>query len=229
MVAGMLWASGWLPAQLIPRKIVVRGCFLTTAPKLVSDLGYTSGESMIKLVQLSHRPADLDSRWIRSQTIRPKLNRSALISVAERRPLLNVQARSSEYWLCDDGILTLVNYTTDVNPVFQRVRDLPRIELPIDPGPSKLPIADTLLKAAACCELALPDRIERIEIAPDGEMVLHDKQGFPIHLGKPRDLEQKIGSLPGALDVCEADLPELKYLDASDPGILYQKWKQPLE
>ncbi|MCH7472378.1 hypothetical protein IIA79_05445 [bacterium] len=233
----VLWRSGWLPAQLAPRKVIVTGCDLTTPASVLGQLDFAPGDSYLTLwrgagaarrsrAQDPSLQSGSSQRWLREVSVSPSWGGVALVQVTERSPVLGVSAGKSAYWLCDDGRLVPVEEETDHGGVFAQLLKLPQVMLPADPGVGKLAAADELLLAVEYCRQSLPGAIAEIEVTADGEFVLYDSGRLPIHLGKPQDLQRKISALPKALRVCEKDRDKLEYLDASDPRIFYQRWRR---
>jgi hypothetical protein len=226
--AGVLWASGWLPAQLKPRKLIVRGCVLTKPEDVLLKLDCTTHVSYVQLVQQA-RTLDLSSeRWLQGVRAGTLLPRTALLTVQERQPVLRAIVGGAKYWLCSDGTLAAMDVKADHGAAYDRIRQLPSIELHSMRNEEHPVDHNALLIAAACCEQQLPGIMDRIVQGSDGMLNLYDRSGFQVYLGEATELETKIGALPKALRVCAADKLKLKYLDASNARIFYQVWKEPL-
>ena len=229
LVALALWPPAWLRAQFVPRKLVVRGCVLTTAPAVLGTLSATGEETYLELWRWA-RGRDLSQeRWLQSVALVPAWGRAAVLTVRERQPVLRVVGGGNKYWLCDDGRLVYMDVENDFGGVFAAIRKLPSIDLARDPGQGPLPLARELLLSAACLEEVLAGVIKTIAVNEKGEFTLYDHTGFPVRLGAPKDLRRKIGALEKALRSCADDRRALRYLDASELPVFYEKWKEPLQ
>ena len=152
-----------------------------------------------------------------------------MLDVTERQPLLLTSAGGGSYWLCSDGSLVARDAKLDRKGVFDRIARLPRIEDENGLADGQLALAGTALQTAACCENVMPGNIARIVFATDGTISLYDRSNFEIKLGQPEKLEQKIGALPKALRVCAKDKQRMQCLDATNPRIFYQRWKEAVQ
>ncbi len=228
-VAGMLWASGWLPAQLTPRKLIIRGCVLTQPEDVLLKLDGANQASYMQLAR-NARAVDLSTeRWLQGVQASLLPPRTALLTVQERQPVLRAVVGGKKYWLCSDGSLAVMDVKADHGAAYDLIRRLPSIVLPARQNEDHPVDNNSLLIAAACCAQQLPGVIERIEVGADGRLSLYDRGGFQILLGAATELESKIAALPKALRVCAADKPRLKYLDATNARIFYQVWIEPLK
>jgi hypothetical protein len=228
VVAGMLWAGGWLPARIVPQKIIVRGCVLTAPEEVLLKLGCTRPASYFSLLRRVRSLDTTNERWLSGVWLCLVSSRTALLTVHERKPLLRLTGGSAKYWLCDDGCLVRMDVQADHGGVFDAVRSLPSVELPSGAEQVTAQDAEQLFTAAACCQEALPGLIDRVVLDQSGMLHLYDRKGFRIYLGPSDALREKIAVLPKALRVCAADRAKLKYLDASNPRVFYQVWKEPL-
>lgn len=224
---GALWASGWLPAQFHPRKLVVRGCVLTKPEDVLLKLDCTSQVSYAQLLGQARSLDTSAERWLRGVQARMRLPRAAILTVHERQPVLRAIVGGAKFWLCSDGSLARMDVKADYGGAYDRIRQLPSIVLPALPDGSLPADAEAILVAAACCEQGMPGVIDRIVLSNDGKLDIYDKRGFRIHLGGVSDVQAKIAALPKALRICAADRDRLKYLDASNPRIFYEVWKEP--
>jgi cell division septal protein FtsQ len=225
---GILWANGWLPAQFHPRKLIVRGCVLTKPEDVLVKLDCTSQVTYPQLLGQAHSLDTSSERWLRGVEAQARLPRTAVLTVQERQPVLRAIVGGVKYWLCSDGSLARMDVKADHGGAYDRIRRLPSIELPATPDSDEQDSAGTILAAAACCEQVMPGVIDRIVLGPDGMLDLYDRQGFRIYLGQASEVAAKIAALPKALRICAADRERLKYLDASNPRIFYEVWKEPL-
>jgi cell division septal protein FtsQ len=226
--AGVLWANGWLPAQFHPRKLIVRGCVLTKPEDVLLKLDCTNQASYAQLLGQARALDTSGERWLRGVQAAVLPPRTAVLTVQERQPVLRAIVGGAKYWLCSDGSLAPMDAKADHGGAYDRIRQLPSIELPAIPGGGAPAGAGTLLTAAACCEQGMPGVIDRIVLSADGRLDIYDEQGFRIYLGDAGEVEAKIAALPKALRICAADRERLKYLDASNPRIFYEVWKEPL-
>jgi cell division septal protein FtsQ len=224
--AGMLYASGWLPAQFQPRKLIIRGCVMSKPEDVLARVNCTSQPHYIDLLRSVKALDTSDERWLCGAEAKPVLPRAALLTVSERQPVLRAVIGGAKFWLCSDGTLEQMDAKADHGGAYDRIRQLPSIELAALPD-GDLPNADALLVAAACCEQLIPGLIDRVALNNDGQLDLYDRKGFRVFLGEPTDVEAKIAALPQALRLCTADRDRLKYLDASNPNLFYQVWKEP--
>jgi len=167
------------------------------------------------------------TRWIKGAHGRLLAGRTMLIEISEKKPLMRVVAGESKMWLCQDGWLKAMDTESDHGGVFDSIRQLPTVRLQAAEADTRLAEANSILEAAAACYAALPGEIEFIELEPDGGLVLYDESGFPIKLGQPTMLSAKISALPKALRICNENRDKLLYLDASNPAVFYEKWKEP--
>jgi cell division septal protein FtsQ len=224
---GVLWASGWLPAQFHPRKLIVRGCVLTKPEDVLLKLDCTNQASYAQLLGQARALDTSNERWLRGVQAEVLLPRTAVLTVQERQPVLRAIVSGAKFWLCSDGSLAPMDAQADHGGAYDRIRQLPSIELPATTGGGAPAGAGTMLTAAACCEQGMPGVIDRIALSPDGKLDIYDRQGFRIYLGEASEVEAKIAALPKALRICTADRERLKYLDASNPRIFYEVWKEP--
>jgi hypothetical protein len=215
-----LWFSGWLPAQFVPRKVLIRGCSLTAATDVITLLGARPGGSYFSWWQ-SGRHLDLGAqRWLRGLAVKPLPGRTLLLNVSERRPLLSVESAGARYWLCDDGTLVpMAAKGRDKGAPFNAIQQLPHVQLVGRGLDDAATVVDALLLAAAACNEVLPGQVKRITVNAAGEFSLFDSTGLEIRLGQPQELTAKIAALPKALRAANADRASLNYLDASEPRV----------
>jgi len=217
------WISGWLPAQFVPRQLIIRGCCLSDAEAIATALEASGVENYWQLWRQAHAEAPVDLPWVEHISTRPLPSRTLLVTVTERLPLLAVAACGQRYWLCDDGQLVKAETSDPAPDALTSIASRPRLRLPDDPGAGPLKDAELLLGIAANCETALPEKIATIELNRQGEVTLYDRGGLEVRLGSG-DYHTKIAALPKALRICEANRASLRYLDATDPRVFYQKW-----
>jgi cell division septal protein FtsQ len=217
-----------LAGQMVPRRIVVRGCWLTGVSEVLTAAGFAAGMSMAELRRGAAAVSTDDHRWLRAVDVRQTSLHAAVLEVEERCPLLKVDSHGVAYWLCDDLSIVRCDDHRDVGKVFDDIRHQPLIELPqAEPGRTPSAAADVLL-AAACCAAVMPNTIAAIRVDSQGEFNLYDQDGLRIRLGEPVDLAQKIGAVPKALRLCQPDHGKLEYLDARNPAVFYEKWAEPI-
>lgn len=226
-IGGMLWASGWLPAQLKPRKLVIRGSVLTRPEDVLLKLDCMSKLDYLRLNQNAQAAELSQERWLQGVQVSLLPPRTALLTVKERQPVLRAIVGGGKYWLCSDGTLAAMDVQADHGAAYDRIRQLPSVVLPAKRNEDHPVDNSSLLVAAACCAQSLPGVIDRIVLGSDGMLNLFDRSGFQIYLGEATELETKIAALPKALRVCAADKAKLKYLDASNAQIFYQVWQEP--
>lgn len=229
ITTGLLIASGFVSGMLKPRKIVVRGNSIVDVRELLSVAGAESDGTYFQWMGALGRLDDSELRWLDSVSARPEWGRTLLVSVSERLPLLHVQAADGEYWLCDDLSLTAVNTVHDTGKVFEKVRKMPRLELEGSLDNTQQQLLAAMVSVAAGAEEVLPGSIETISADRDGMLWLEERSGLRIKLGGADRLREKLGALPKALRICAQDRDRLKYLDASDPQMFYEKWIEPPE
>lgn len=223
----VLAAAAWYWLGTPPRKLVVRGSSMLAAPELIATMGINHIDPAWAVWNKCRKFNGEGTRWIGGARCRPLPGRALLIEIAERKPLLRVVSGEAKLWLCQDGWLMRMDVDADHGGIFDRIRQLPSVRLPAAEPDTQLPEADSILQAAAACYAALPGEIDLIELGTDGELSLYDKTGFPIKLGKPTMLNAKISALPKALRICSENRDKLLYLDASNPAVFYEKWKEP--
>jgi hypothetical protein len=197
------------------------------APELAATMGIDASDSSWTVWNKCRQFKGEGTRWIKSARGRLLAGRTMLIEISEKKPLLRVVAGEAKLWLCQDGWLKHMNTDSDHGGVFDNIRQLPTVRLQAAEADTRLAEAASILEAAAACYAALPGEIEFIELEPDGELVLYDESGFPIKLGQPTMLNAKISALPKALRICNENRDKLQYLDASNPAVFYEKWKEP--
>ncbi|MCC7477594.1 cell division protein FtsQ [bacterium] len=237
ITAGWLaWDSGWLPAQLRPAVVTVRGADMSSAQEVLGLLDCTAQTSLPQL-WLRCRSADLEGRrWLSGVSMQLRPGREAVLQVSERRPLVRVQSGRLAAWLCDDGRLVPLDEKLDQGGRFELLKQLPVLTLPESylgdlaemenfREPVELAQAPALLSVVACCAEQLPLQVKSLELAEEGRMTLRLKDGFEVRLGNASGLAMKLAALPKALRLCEGHREKLLFLDASDSGIFYQKWK----
>jgi cell division septal protein FtsQ len=224
IIAGMLWSSGWLPGQLVPRKLVVRGCEMSSSDEVLAMLDFTGNENLLQLITAAHAIPGQQHRWLVAVRLRPWLGRECVVEVHERRPLLAAIGHQQKYWICDDGSLVERQDEYDVGAAFEAVRRQPLVVISAA-GEGSADV-DTLLLLASCCQQAMPGVIRKIEQRPDGQYLAYDQRNFKVLLGGAEQLPEKIAALPKALRLCEDKREQLLYLDASNPQRFYMKWRE---
>lgn len=228
VLGGLALAGRGLAGQVVPQRVVVRGCCLTTVPEVLGAAGFSAGMSQAALRRGAASVSGGGHRWLRAVKVSQALPRTAVISVEERCPLLLVESHGAYYWLCDDNTLVRFDEQRDSGGVFNSIRQHPQVRLPYAEAGQQPPLASAVLMAAACCAAVLPETIKMIEVDGQGELNLYDRDGFRIRLGAPVCLEEKIGALPKALRLCQQDREKLEYLDARNPTVFYEKWAEPI-
>jgi hypothetical protein len=163
-------------------------------------------------------------RWVSDIRMQSGWNRRVTLQVTERRPLLLLNAAGTKYWLCDDS--TLVPLASDGDkPVMAAVANVPRVSLPFAAEELSRETLTPLITAAACCTQVLEGQVSSIELDKDSQISLLHQSGLPILLGGPEMIEAKVGALPKVLRTCGPYLGKLRYIDARDPHVFYEKWK----
>jgi cell division septal protein FtsQ len=218
------WLTGWLPAQFVPRQLIIRGCCLSDADAIATALQASGAENYWQLWRQAQAAPPTDLPWVEHISSRPLPDRTLLVTVTERLPLLATVAGGQRYWLCDDGQLVKADVGGFKADALSSLATRPTLHLPDDPGAGPLKNAELLLSIAANCATALPEKIASIELNRQGEVTLYDKGGLELRLGSSGDYQTKIAALPKALRICEANRASLRYLDATDPRVFYQKW-----
>jgi hypothetical protein len=220
-----LWSKGMLWGPLGPSKLIVRGCELLPADAISSRLAFTGEEPVPVLWMRARGTAGTDDRWLKKLHVGSDWGRVAVVDVTERRPILVVKAGDARYWLCDDGYAVTREATDELIVDTRKLESLPCVALADDPGPGMLDGADDLLFTASALDQLMPGLFARIERLRSGKLMIYEKSGFPVLLGEPEYLAEKLGALPKALRVCEDHKAQLRYLDASDHNLFYEKWK----
>lgn len=216
--------TGWLPAQFIPRQLVIRGCCLSNPEDISAALQASGAENYWQLWRQAGSAPPPELAWVKHIGARPLPGRSMLITVTERLPLLAVSAGGQRYLLCDDGQLVQTDASKPAAAdALAAIATRPALRLPEDPGAGALADAPMLLSIAASCEASLPGKIAKIELSRQGEVTLYDRGGLELRLGGG-DYLTKIAALPKALRICDANRASLRYLDATDARVFYQKW-----
>lgn len=223
----ILCGAGWYWLGTPPRKLVLRGSSMLAAPELAAVMDIDGSDSAWSIWNKCRKFKGEGTRWVKSASCRLLAGRTMLIEISEKKPLLRVVAGETKLWLCQDGWLLQMDTAADHGGVFDTIRQLPSVRLIAAEPDTMLPEAESILEAAAACYAALPGEIDVIELTGSGELVLYDRSGFPIRLGQPALLDAKISALPKALRICSENREKLLYLDASNPEVFYEKWKEP--
>jgi len=226
-VIGMLWASGWLPSLFVPDKLVLRGCYLTQPEEVLLAMKCTGQESLLTLWLRSRKLAPSGARWLRGVKVDSVSARQVTLDVAESRPVLLASMDGADYWLCSDGRVLPVDAAADQGQLFNAIRALPHAEFASGKVAADSQLAGSILALAAACQAVMPGVIRLVSVGADRTIWLVDREAFRVYLGEPTNLAAKVGALPKALRICAADRDRLRYLDASNPRMLFQKWKEP--
>jgi hypothetical protein len=221
----VLWSKGMLWGPLGPSKLVVRGCELLPADVVAARLAFSGQEPVPVLWMRARGAAGSDDRWLKRLHVGSDWGRVAVVDVTERRPVLVLKAGAARYWLCDDGFAVTREAEDELVVDVGRLESLPCVALADDPGPGQLDGADALLFTASALDQLMPGLFAKIERLRSGKLMIYEKGGFPVLLGEPEHLAEKLGALPKALRVCEDHKSQLRYLDASDHNLFYEKWK----
>jgi cell division septal protein FtsQ len=222
------WTGKVAAEQLVPRRVVVRGCWLTNAQEVLAAIGFNGLQSVAEVRQAAREFDLAAARWIRRICVSQDSLATALVSVDERNPLLLLKINGDEYWLCDDGAAIAREADQDSGQIFDAILKMPMVVMQLTDLRQLPELATPALLTAALCHEVLPGDIRKIAITASGEVDLYDHSGFRIRLGQPTMLEEKIGALPKALRICEQKGAALQYLDARDPQVFYEKWKEPI-
>lgn len=222
------WAGKVAAEQVVPARVVIRGCWLTETEDVLNAVEFNGMQSVAGIKASAHSYDFSEHRWLRDLVVAQDSLSTALITVVEASPLLLLRSNGDEYWLCDDGTAVARFTEADNSAVFDAILNLPAVELGFADLDRIHELAEPVLLAAACCNELMPGRIKKIAINEAGEFDLFDKHGLRIRLGEPTLLAEKIGALPKALRICEDDGGSLQYLDARDPHVFYQKWNEPI-
>jgi hypothetical protein len=209
----LAWASGWLPAQFIPRKVVLRGCELTEPGELSSLVSARPADSYLRWWLASRRIDLAGQRWLTGVQARPLTGRGLLLQVGERKPVLRLESAGAGYWLCDDGSVEKARLEDHQLELFKQIKQFPVVKLEGLSAAQSSRWAAPLMQAAACCNVLLPGQIKTISLSANGELTLVDRGGLQILLGEARDIELRIGALPKALRALSADRSHVAYLD----------------
>jgi len=228
VLAGIVWGSQVLAAQLRPQRVIIRGCWLTQTQEIIDALEFRAGQSYADINRGIAALEPESVRWLRGVEMERRLPDTVVLTVYERQPLLLVEASDRDFWLCDGGELVRVNPEVDSGETFAGIAANPHIRIRAGVDEGYFTMAEPVLTAAACCCEAMPGVIDIIEITDIGELNLYDNTGFQILLGEPVDLPEKIGALPKALRLSQGDKNKLRYLDARDVDTFYEKWKEPI-
>jgi cell division septal protein FtsQ len=224
---GVLWSRGWVPGIFAPDKLVVRGSELTDAKQIIAAMGCDGTQAVPALWVKARGVKKTQQRWLQAVGVRSGWGRTAVIEVAERRPLIQLVGAGFPYWLCDDGRL-IAKQGVDSNTVFSEIARLPKVALPDDPGEGLLADSAEYLQLVAACDKYLPGQVERIELNREEELFLYQKSGFEIRLGRSEEMIARIAALPQVLRVCEGHKDRLRYLYATEVNgtlVFYEKWK----
>ena len=224
----LAWAGKVAAEQVIPMRVVVRGCWLTETTDALNAIEFNGLQSIAGIRTAANKYDYSEQRWLRGINIAQDSLSTALITIREASPLLLLRINGDEYWLCDDGSAVARSEEADISPVFDAILRMPAVEFRFADLQRVRDLTEPVLLAAAYCNELLPGTISKIEISETGEFDLYDRTGFRIRLGEPTLLAEKIGALPKALRICEKDYASLQYLDARDPNIFYQKWNEPI-
>jgi hypothetical protein len=236
MAAGYFaWESGWLAAQLLPISVVLRGGEMCSAEEVLQEAGLSGGVSLPSYWYRLWRFQPSSSRWLKDLTLQPSIGRQAVLLVQERRPLAAVHCGPLRGWLCDDGVIVPA-LPDDKSERFTRIAALPPVVFPaaalaVDTGgqrlcAQRLDDADATMAVLAACALDLPGQVKAVQVAADRHTSLLCNDGLEVRLGSAENLQVKLAALPKALRLCAESRDKLRYLDASDSGVFYQKWKQ---
>lgn len=223
-----VWGGKVAAEQIVPRRVVVRGCWLTSSDEILSAVGFNGMQSVAEMRTAAREYAFEKSRWLCGIRISQDSLATALVTVMERVPLLRLKVNDDQYWLCDDGTAVALDSDVDIGPVFDAIRELPVIEMQVTSIQQLSSLTVPALETAALCQEVLAGKISRITVDSTSEIDLYDKSGFRIRLGQPELLAEKIGALPKALRICEQNENSLQYLDARDPQVFYEKWDEPI-
>lgn len=227
-VVCLAWAGKVAAEQVVPLRVVIRGCWLTETNDVLNAIEFNGMQSVSGIRAAAHSYDFSGHRWLRGISIAQDSLSTALITVKEANPLLLLKINGDEYWLCDDGSAVARSQSEDSSPVFEAILRLPVVELDFADIQRVLDLTEPVLLAAAYCNELLPGTIRKIKISETGEFDLYDRNNLRIRLGEPTLLAEKIGALPKALRICEEDSTSLQYLDARDPRVFYQKWNEPI-
>lgn len=224
---GVLWSRGWMPGIFAPDKLVVRGCELTNAGQLVGAMECDGTQAVPGLWVRARAVRKSEQRWLKGISVGSDWGRTSVLTVSERKPLIQLNGGGLPYWLCDDGSL-VTKQTSDKLGVFADIQRLPVVALPDDPGAGALPHAKEYLQLVAACDKYLPGTVARLELNHEGDLSLFQKSGFEIRLGQSEKMLERIAALPQVLRVCEGHKESLRYLYATEVNgtlVFYEKWK----
>lgn len=225
LVAGALWAGKALAAQVTPRRIVVRGCWLSSTEDVLTALAFHNGSTIAEMDSKARYLNKSNHAWLRNIEVKQAYPRTALVEVNERCPLLKVGVGKDNYWLCDDKQLVVADEAASLSTKLNHLQSLPVVELKILPA-EHLVLMDQLLLAVACSTEALPGRVDAIMVNQEGEISLRMQNSLRVLLGTPEHLPEKIGALPKALRIVEDHYDKLVYLDARNPHVFYEVWQE---
>jgi cell division septal protein FtsQ len=214
-----------LASQAVPQRIVVEGCWLTTAPEVLNALGYHQGIGAAEL-RRNARKLESSPRWLAGVEVRTRYPRTIVVSVEEHLPVLKVIAPTGDYWLATTGVLIRFEDGDDSIPRLKGVAGLPTVRVPGIEHEAYHRHRAAMVRVVAACNQELTGLIARIELDNRGQFHLFTTDGLEVLLGEPEQLNVKFGALPAALRMCAADRDKLRFLDARDAGTFYQKWKQ---
>jgi cell division septal protein FtsQ len=217
----MGWLSGWLPAQFVPHRLVIRGCTLTASDDVAAFISSGGHWGLISAWRCAGQAAAQGPRWVKRISVHPALNRSLVVDVEERLPLLRVVAAGKKYWLCDDLRLVPI---LDEDKALTAAHQLPSLLLADEPAADSFEAAATALELAGCCMATLPGQVKEMRISRSGNYSLTTTSGIQVELGGAEDMAEKIGALPKALRICEPQASHLRYLDATNPRVFYPRW-----
>jgi cell division septal protein FtsQ len=195
--------------------------------EIVAAMGCDGRQAVPELWVKARGVGKSQQRWLQGLAVRSDWGRTAVIDVAERRPLMQLNGGGFPYWLCDDGKL-IAKQGTDSNAVFKEIARLPKVAVPEDPGEGSLENAKEYLQLVAACDKYLPGQVDRLEVNRDGELNLYQKSGFEIRLGSSDKMIERIAALPQVLRVSEGHKDRLRYLYATEVNgtlVFYEKWK----
>ena len=228
VLAGVVWCSQVLAAQVRPQRLVIRGCWLTNTDQILAAVDYGINQGFGEIRRNARELDNNAVRWLRRVDVRQAYPRTAVLTVEERYPVLKVTGTDAQYWLCDDGELVKCRPELDKGDNFKAIESNPQVRVMHALAEGRLNAAQDVMLAAACCNEAMPGIIRVIEVDGEGMLNLYDRRDFRIYLGKAESLPEKIGALPKALRVNDAERNKLRYLDASNVDTFYEKWKEPI-
>jgi len=197
------------------RDIVVVGSVRLTSPEIVELTGVELGTNLLKIPTGKVRDRLLACPVIAEATVSRKFPSSLIIRVSERHGVALLPA-SGRFLELDSSGLCIAEHQYVSALGLPLVSGIVLEELAPGTRPADERLAGVLLCADA---LGVAGRLQvaEIHIGDAGELLLYTREGTPVYLGPPDDLEDKIVALLGILLDLEESGIEATYIDVRYP------------